>query len=643
MEYPEFAHHERKNSKIMKNLLALIFILGLSSFISNEQTDRTITGTVYNEGQKPLSGVRISIVGTQRNTTTNSNGKYSIVARDQQSVKFELKGYEPQVIQVGSRNRIDVVMYTPIEFKEAEEDMAMEEFSEEVISPNPSHSRKLKASGAVMRSTVQGNGFYMAPQESPELNTEEYDHIKENIFKLSQNAPLSTFSIDVDGASYSNVRRMITNGQKPLADAVRIEEMINYFSYDYKNPTGKQPFSVNSEVSIAPWNPVHKLVHIGIQGKKLDIETKVNSNLVFLIDVSGSMSAANKLPLLKSSMKLLVNNLSENDRVAIVAYAGAAGLVLPSTPVSNKPAIFEALDRLSSGGSTAGGAGIKLAYKVAADNLFKGGNNRVILATDGDFNTGTSSSSEMVRLIEEKRQTGIYLTITGFGMGNYKDGRMEQISNAGNGNYFYIDSFKEATKVFGAEMQANLFTIAKDVKIQVEFNPNLVQAYRLVGYENRKLNDEDFNDDKVDAGELGAGHSVTALYEIIPVGVESTFIKDINPLKYQKIAKPIKTSDELMTVNIRYKPIDSETSLLIGHPINNELIPLNKTSNNFKWSASVAQFGMILRDSDFKQNANLNSTISLATQGRGKDELGYRRDFIEMIKNYGSMNNYQFN
>jgi len=352
---------------------------------------------------------------------------------------------------------------------------------------------------------------------------------------------------------------------------IRIEEMVNYFTYDYKNPTGEHPFSIVTEVSQAPWNKQHKLVHIGLQGKKLDYKNLKPSNLVFLIDVSGSMNDPNKLPLLRSSMKLLVNELSSQDRVAIVAYAGAAGLVLPSTSASEKENIIRALDRLEAGGSTAGGAGVKLAYQVALDNLIDDGNNRVILATDGDFNVGTSSTSDLVRLIEEKRKDGIYLTITGFGMGNYKDGRMEQISNAGNGNYFYIDNIKEARKVFVSEMRANMFTIAKDVKIQVEFNPGKVQAYRLIGYENRMLNAEDFNDDKKDAGELGAGHTVTALYEVIPNGVKSAFLKSIDALKYQQSAQTSRSnSDELLTVKFRYKRPKEDSSRLITQVLENQ-------------------------------------------------------------------------
>lgn len=473
-----------------------------------------------------------------------------------------------------------------------------------------------------------------------EHNTEEYDKIDENGFKASMLNPLSTFSIDVDAASYSNARRMINNGQMPYKDAVRIEEFINYFDYNYPDPTGEHPFEVVTEVANCPWNTKHQLVHIGLQGKKLDYSNLSATNLVFLIDASGSMSSANKLPLLKSSLKLLLNQLGKNDRIAIVAYAGAAGLVLPSTPATEKDTIIEALDNISSGGSTAGGAGIQLAYKIAKENLIADGNNRVILATDGDFNVGTSSSSELVRLIEEKRKDDIYLTICGFGMGNYKDGRMEQISNAGNGNYYYIDNIQEAKKIFVKEMRATLFTIAKDVKIQVEFNPNKVQAYRLIGYENRLLKNEDFNDDKKDAGELGAGHTVTALYEIIPAGVQSEFIKNVDKLKYQntKVSNAAK-SDEMMTLKLRYKNPSESKSNLISSVIKGTDKAFNTTSENFKFSASVAAFGMLLRDSEFKGATSYKEILQWANAAKGEDTEGYRTEFVKLVSACEAMAN----
>ncbi|MBN2040587.1 MAG: VWA domain-containing protein [Spirochaetes bacterium] len=470
-------------------------------------------------------------------------------------------------------------------------------------------------------------------------DTEEYDHINENEFKAAAINPLSTFSIDVDTASYANLRRFLTGSRMPPKDAVRIEEMINYFIYDYPQPEGKHPFSIYTEISESPWNKENKLIHIGIQGKSLDYDNLKPCNLVFLIDSSGSMSDPNKLPLLKKSLKLLLNELSGKDRISIVAYAGAAGLVLPSTPAAQKNRIIDALDRLNAGGSTAGGQGIMLAYKTAKQNLIKGGNNRVILCTDGDFNVGVSSTGDLVRVIEEKRKDDIYLTICGFGMGNYKDGRMEQISNAGNGNYFYIDSIKEAEKVFVREMRANMFTIAKDVKIQIEFNPAKVKAYRLIGYENRVLANEDFNNDQKDAGELGAGHTVTALYEIIPAG-SNQGIDGIDELKYQKIIvkKDATAGNEIMTLKFRYKPPKENTSTLIVHSVNDSGTKLKESSDNFRFSAAVAGFGMLLRDSEFKNDLEYKDILVLAKNSKGKDTEGYRNEFIELIKTADLLN-----
>ncbi len=467
----------------------------------------------------------------------------------------------------------------------------------------------------------------------PKHNTEEYDKIVENEFLDAKSNPLSTFSIDVDNAAYSNVRRMLNNNQMPDKGAVRIEEMINYFTYDYPQPTAKHPFSFNSEISECPWNKENKLIHIGLQGKRLDYQDLKPSNLVFLLDVSGSMKNANKLPLLRKSLKLLLNELSQNDKISIVVYAGAAGLILPPTNASEKEKIIDALDKLQAGGSTAGRAGIKLAYKTAKEAFIKNGNNRVILATDGDFNVGTSSTSTLVELIEEKRKDDIYLTILGFGMGNYKDGRMEQISNAGNGNYFYIDNIKEAEKVFVKEMRANMFTIAKDVKIQIEFNPAYVKAYRLIGYENRVMAKEDFDDDKKDAGELGAGHTVTALYEIVPAN-SNWEVRTADNLKYQTtvLNENANVNNEIMTIKFRYKPPKSDKSIKLEYPIANEIVELSLTSDNFKFSAAVAAFGMLLRDSKFKNNATYDMVSDLAKKGIGSDVNGYRAEFISLVK-----------
>ncbi len=468
----------------------------------------------------------------------------------------------------------------------------------------------------------------------PAFNTEQYDHIAESGFRRVSDKPLSTFSIDVDAASYSNIRRFINGNRLPPADAVRIEECINYFTYDYPQPSGTHPFSITGEVGPCPWKKKHKLVHIGLQGQKVDVQDLPPANLVFLLDVSGSMNSPAKLPLLKAALKLLVKNLRHNDRVAIVVYAGAAGRVLPSTPGSRAGEIVAALDRLSAGGSTAGGAGIKLAYHTAKQHFIKGGNNRVILATDGDFNVGASSDGEMVRMIEEKREDGIFLTVLGFGTGNYKDSKMEKLADKGNGNYAYIDNILEAKKVLVSEMGGTLLTIAKDVKIQVEFNPAVVQAYRLIGYENRALRDEDFNDDTKDAGELGAGHTVTALYEVVPTGVKAD-IPTIDSLKYQQVqtVKRGANHDELLTVKFRYKKPDGDRSKLIAKVIKDT--EGRRVSDNFTFSAAVAAFGMLLRDSEYKGDMTWDKVRTMAGRGRGKDREGYRLEFYRLVKQAG--------
>jgi Ca-activated chloride channel homolog len=473
---------------------------------------------------------------------------------------------------------------------------------------------------------------------------ESYKSVVENQFFAANSQPLSTFSIDVDTASYSNVRRYINGGQLPPKDAVRIEEMVNYFPYDYPQPTDDKPFSINAEVANAPWKPQHKLVQIGLQGKKISVEKLPANNLVFLIDVSGSMNDPNKLPLLKSSLKLLVNELRPTDRVSMVVYAGSAGLVLPSTSGKEKSRIIAALDKLEAGGSTAGGEGIVQAYKVARENFLKDGNNRVILASDGDFNVGVASDEDLVKLIEKERKSGVFLSVLGFGMGNLKDSKMEQLANKGNGNYAYIDSINEAKKVLVKEMGGTLLTIAKDVKIQVEFNPKQVQGYRLIGYENRVLANSDFKDDKKDAGELGAGHAVTALYEVIPVGVKTdlTFAKPIAaPDPADKDTKIAANSQELLQVRLRYKAPKSDTSELITSSVTDPNATIDKASANLKFAAAVAAFGMNIRNFHSKsRSGELDTIIELATQSKGSDLDGYRAEFIRLVEKSKKINKF---
>jgi len=627
------------------SLLVGIMII-LSSF--RVMPTRTLMGKVTSkEDGSALPGVNVVLKGTATGTVTDGQGNYLITAPDQGGVLiFSFIGLQTKEVKIESKNRIDVSL-----------EIDVQQLSEIVVTGKAAEKRKLSNSvavtaplqGQVAGVRIRGNRSYtpksepkdMAYQPSPaqvyeteeQFNTEEYDGITENIFHDAVHNPLSTFSIDVDAASYSNIRRFIQDGQRPPQDAVRIEEMVNYFHYDYPQPKGEDPFSINTEISSAPWNEKHKLVLIGLQGKRIPTEKLPPSNLVFLIDVSGSMSDANKLPLLKSSFKLLVQQLREQDHVAIVVYAGAAGLVLPSTSGAEKKKIIEALDHLEAGGSTAGGAGIRLAYQTAKENFNKEGNNRVILATDGDFNIGESSNGAMERLIEEKRQDGVFLTVMGFGMDNYKDSKMETLADKGNGNYLYIDSILEAQKALVNEFGGTLFTIAKDVKLQIEFNPTKVQAYRLIGYENRMLKSEDFNNDKKDAGELGSGHTVTALYEIVPVGVESKFFKE-DELKYQisKVDANASKTNELMTVKFRYKKPDGNVSKLIVHPMIDNNISMEKTSDNFRWAASVASFGMLLRQSEFLNGFSEDGVLRLAQGARGEDKDGYRAEFISLVK-----------
>lgn len=463
-------------------------------------------------------------------------------------------------------------------------------------------------------------------------NNESYDAFVDNPFELTRNQPLSTFSIDVDNASYSNVRRMINNGQTVDKNAVRIEEMINYFKYDYPQPKNGDPFSINTEYSDSPWNPNHKLLKIGLQGKNIPMDKLPASNLIFLIDVSGSMNEENKLPLLKSSFKVLLNQLRPKDKVGIVVYAGSAGMVLPPTSAGEKDKIIDALDRLQAGGSTAGGAGIELAYKLAQENFVKEGNNRVIIATDGDFNVGTSSASDLKTLIEDKRKSGVFLTCLGFGMGNYKDNTLETLADKGNGNYAYIDNMQEANKFLGREFAGSMYAIAKDVKIQIEFNPKFVKSYRLIGYENRKLRNEDFINDKIDAGELGSGHTVTALYEIIPTNVDSEFIPKETKLKYSVTSKKKNFGNEMATIRFRYKKPDGDKSMEITKVIKKE--DKSSVSPDFKFASSVAWFGLVLRNSELIAKKNLSDIESLAKQGKSKDEEGYRSEFIRLIESY---------
>jgi Ca-activated chloride channel homolog len=617
-----------KFKTMKKFLFSLIAIFLLMSF---KQFDgRTITGVIA-DATSVLPGASIVTNYSKRVVTSDLKGRYSIQITDQDTeLKILNIGYKAQTLKIGKRKTINVTM------------VADATTLNEVMIVGYGTQRKSMTTGSVsvvsnlsLAGRVAGVVVSQGQRRSVSeyRNDESYTALDENTFHKAKSDPLSTFSIDVDAASYSNVRRFINGGQLPEKDAVRIEEMINYFDYDYEQPKGKDPVNIITEIAPAPWNKTHKLVQIGLQAKTLTTEKLPASNLVFLIDVSGSMSAANKLPLLVSSFKLLTDQLREKDKVAIVVYAGNSGVVLPATRGDEKTRIKDALDKLSAGGSTAGGQGIELAYKIASENFIKGGNNRVILATDGDFNVGASSDSEMEKLIENKRKSGVFLTVLGYGMGNYKDSKMEILADKGNGNYAYIDNLTEARKVLVNEFGGTLFTVAKDVKLQIEFNPAEVQSYRLIGYENRLLAKEDFNNDEKDAGEIGSGHSVTALYEIIPTGVNDSFTASVDDLKYQK-TNPSNTSNtgELLTVKLRYKDPSGGRSKLLVKTVPDIALSIDSTSDNFRFVAAVAEFGMILKRSAFKQNATFEQVIALAEAAKGKDKEGYRSEFLSMVK-----------
>jgi Ca-activated chloride channel family protein len=589
----------------------------------------------------PVGGAVITVEGTAFKTRTDHSGAYAIsnVPTGAYVVRAETDGaatIQRVTVRAGQTCTADFKLALAQDARYQLKDEKKVNESSESAQGNTPTTDAMGCVGTPLRAMQL---YRQAPPASTYWqppDNESYDRIVENDWFDTTDKPLSTFSVDVDAASYSNVRRFLTQGQLPPADAVRIEELINYFDYDYPDPRGPHPFSITTEVADCPWNAQHKLVHIGLQGKRLEMDQLPPANLVFLVDVSGSMNEHDKLPLLKASFQMLVDQLRPQDRVAIVVYAGAAGLVLPPTPGSQRDAIRGAIDRLEAGGSTAGAAGIQLAYQVAQRSFMEDGNNRVILATDGDFNVGVSSDGELTRLIEAKRQTGIFLTVLGFGQGNLKDSKMEKLADTGNGHYAYIDNLVEGRKVFVNEIGATLLTLAKDVKLQVEFNPARVASYRLVGYENRLLQDRDFDDDTKDAGEIGAGHSVTALYEIALRGDEN---EHTHPRKYSGlfVHDDAKKSAELLTVSFRYKRPDESQSRLLEVPVRDRRTRFADASDNFRFSAAVAEFGMILRRSDQAGTATIEQVIRTARSARGDDEHGYRAEFVSLAETAQSL------
>ncbi|MCF6402344.1 von Willebrand factor type A domain-containing protein [Chitinophaga filiformis] len=630
-------------------LLTGLFILSISATPGWAQSQNKIEGTVTDHNTKtPLAGAMVQLAAPAINKTkitTNKKGQFNISFDGKQAIIYvSLTGYKTDTLlvpfnQKGKLNiRLKPVPATAddIKIKNLPQRIVM---NEQAPAPPPAMKEVVVTGYGIRRDKVMISGVNSSAIYGSRASTSYYGHqtedyspINENIFHAVTEQPLSTFSIDVDRASYSNIRRFLNNGELPPTDAVRVEEMINYFDYRYGNPTGNAPVAIHTDMAVCPWNTDHQLVRIALKGREVAKDNLPPSNLVFLIDVSGSMSGAQRLPLVKQAFKALTAQLRPADKVAIVVYAGAAGLVLPSTSGENKTAILDALDKLEAGGSTAGGEGIVLAYKTAAENLLQHGNNRVIIATDGDFNVGPSSDGELQRIIEREREKGIFLSVLGFGMGNYKDNKLEILADKGNGNYAYIDNFEEARRTFVTEFGGTLFTIAKDVKLQIEFNPKYVQSYRLVGYENRMLQNEDFNNDKKDAGDMGAGHTVTALYEIVPSSKGSEQPLAVDPLKYQLAKQPAGNSSEVLTVKLRYKEPKASTSQLITQVLRWKNQDITAAPEDFRMATAVADFGLLLRNSEHKGNASWDQVLKLAGNARGTDEEGYRAEFIQLVK-----------
>ncbi len=595
-------------------LLVVLAIMGAAAAYAQQLTG-TIEGQVtHADSAQPVENASIEVMGTGIATVTGADGRF--VLHSVPAGEHTLRAVTPGGL--AQSQRVTVVANRTTVANIAVPGAAL--YQPPLVQMDATGVLNARVALASRRSYSVHN-----------FNTESYAHISENDFRLVSASPRSTFSIDVDRASYANIRRFIQDGERPPIDAVRIEEMINYFPYDWGRISGKHPFAVATEVWNAPWNEEHRLVRIGLHAESIDTSDLPPSNLVFLLDVSGSMRPADKLPLLKKAFALLVDQLRPKDRVAIVVYAGAAGLVLPSTPGDHREEILGALEKLEAGGSTAGGDGLRLAYETARKHYARGGNNRVILATDGDFNVGPSSDGEMVRLIETERESGVYLTVLGFGTGNLKDSKMEQIADHGNGNFHYVDGLLEARKVLVEEMGGTLLTLAKDVKLQVEFNPARVAGYRLIGYENRLLADEDFNDDTKDAGELGAGHTVTALYEVVPAGMPVPRA-EVDELRYQAqedASPPSAFDDELMYVKVRYKEPDAPESKLLEQAVADRP---RSPSADFRFAAAVACFGMLLRESEHAGGFTLDDVVTLAERGKGKDPRGYRGEFIRLVE-----------
>jgi len=630
----------------------------------NTTKDWVVSGLVLDKASsQPLPGVTVLVKGTNLGTSTDAQGRYALrVPNAAKAVLlFNFVGYLPVERAVGKAHTLNIALKA--DNAQLNEVVVVAKGVEQKSEVNGSVSQVLagRAAGVHIRGAaspgkakrvVSRVGYAAADASAadswgapspampvlpgqPEAGAgDTYAHVQENTFFDAKKAPLSTFALDVDNASYTNVRRFLNEGQLPPRDAVRAEEMLNYFRYDYAAPpvASPDPVRISTELAACPWNPAHQLARIGIQARKVETAKLPPANLVFLVDVSGSMDEPDKLPLVQAGLKLLVKQLRPQDRVALVAYAGAAGLVLPPTPGSQPQVILDAIERLRAGGSTAGGAGLRLAYSTAKQSFDKAGNNRVVLATDGDFNVGESSDQAMEQLIVDQRESGVFLTVLGCGRGNLRDACMETLADKGNGNYSYLDNLDEAGRVLVAQFGGTLFTVAKDVKLQVEFNPARVAHYRLVGYENRLLAAEDFNNDRKDAGELGAGHTVTALYEIVPVGSAQPLVDN---LKYQSSTQSLNhsaTQSEVLTVKLRYKEPQGSTSKLLTQALTGAPVSIEKASPDFRFAAAVAQFGLLLRQSEQRGTATWATTEHLADGARGSDADGYRAELVRLVR-----------
>jgi len=670
----------------MKKLILVTLIIPIALAAFRGAGVRHIHGTVYGSDDKlPIVGAMVKVKGTNTGTATNNVGKYSLDVPDGGTLVFSYVGYQSKNASIRNKDSLDVYLdpsnstlnevvvtgYGTQRKKDVTGSVAIISANDIAAMPptmsniqtagqpgsSPSAQykpnvlmgkaagltapgRKNKNAPGALQKSLKYSGYNLV-NTAANPQDESYKTLIENGFSTPKDNPLSTFSVDVDAASYSNMRRFVNNGQLPPPDAVRVEEMINYFKYNLTEPKGSDPVGITTEISSAPWNKNHLLVRIGLKARTIDMGKLPPSNLVFLLDISGSMGEANKLPLVKSAMKMLTDQLRPQDRVAIVVYSGEVAMKLPSTPGDEKQKIKDAIDELQAGGSTAGGAGIKMAYKIARENFKKNGNNRIIMCTDGDFNVGDSSDGDMETLITRERYSNVPITIMGFGMGNLKDSKMEILADKGNGNYAYIDNLTEAQKTLVNEYGGTMFMVAKDVKLQVEFNPALVQAYRLVGYEDRLLNKEDFNNDQKDAGDMGSGHTVTAFYEIVPTGVKDDYSNSVDSLKYQNnppaVAATGHYANEMMTVKFRYKQPGSDQSKLSVAVVMNHPESFNSTSADFRFAAAVAEFGMLLRNSQFKQNGSFEQAIDIAKNAKGNDEDGYRSEFVRLAQTAKSL------